>query len=402
MHTSSAYTLAYTVFLTATLMPSVTGHGQLTYPLSSRNGGDAKDPNRKQYRPFVGGGHCQDDPGTLWFTTNTKIPGPETLPLHRRTVALDAAFDGDFFLGNPWRAPGTAAVKGSGCGVAGGGDTPYINGAIWNSTRSPAGVTIVQGQNGLDLPAQAPVTWTAGSEVEVAWSMSVNHGGGYVYRLCKNEGNPVNEECFQNNVLEFSGDMQWLLYSNGTQEPFPMTKVSEGTHPVGSVWARNPIPECMPCTAGDPPDGRSAYEMCGAPLDPVPYTGPMVEPLFPVTDAERRWDDQADCTVGCFTCTQFPPGPGMPHGTLSGNGEHEGWDWSLMDRVKVPESLQPGSYLLSWRWDAEQSAQVWQNCADIQVVAPVREQCRSIDTVAGCHTATSCAWSHWGRVHKAQ
>ena len=45
------------------------------------------------------------------------------------------------------------------------------------------------------------------------------------------------------------------------------------------------------------------------------------------------------------------------------------WEWPVLDRVKVPAELTPGEYVLSWRWDCEESTQVWQNCADITVVA---------------------------------
>jgi len=37
----------------------------------------------------------------------------------------------------------------------------------------------------------------------------------------------------------------------------------------------------------------------------------------------------------------------------------------IMDVVKVPEHLQPGEYVLGWRYDCEGTAQVWSNCADI-------------------------------------
>jgi hypothetical protein len=39
--------------------------------------------------------------------------------------------------------------------------------------------------------------------------------------------------------------------------------------------------------------------------------------------------------------------------------------FSVVDLVEVPLDLAPGPYLLSWRWDCEQSPQVWQNCADL-------------------------------------
>jgi hypothetical protein len=41
---------------------------------------------------------------------------------------------------------------------------------------------------------------------------------------------------------------------------------------------------------------------------------------------------------------------------------------NIVDRVRIPADLAPGPYLLSWRWDSEQTNQIWQNCADITVV----------------------------------
>ena len=43
-------------------------------------------------------------------------------------------------------------------------------------------------------------------------------------------------------------------------------------------------------------------------------------------------------------------------------------DFSIVDQVVVPEDLDTGHYLLSWRWDCEQTTQIWQNCADVMVV----------------------------------
>ena len=33
------------------------------------------------------------------------------------------------------------------------------------------------------------------------------------------------------------------------------------------------------------------------------------------------------------------------------------------------KGLKPGKYVLGWRYDCEETAQVWQNCADVKVVA---------------------------------
>lgn len=46
----------------------------------------------------------------------------------------------------------------------------------------------------------------------------------------------------------------------------------------------------------------------------------------------------------------------------------EGLPFSIVDKVIIPSDIEEGDYLLSWRWDAEQSPQIWQNCADIKIV----------------------------------
>ena len=44
------------------------------------------------------------------------------------------------------------------------------------------------------------------------------------------------------------------------------------------------------------------------------------------------------------------------------------WNFSIVEKVKVPDYLPVGNYVLSWRWDAEATPQVWLNCADIRIV----------------------------------
>ena len=82
----------------------------------------------------------------------------------------------DFWQFSPWRAPGSVPVLDS-CGVAGGRlpgqgqgnagpdyvDTP-------NAKLSDRGSTL--------KPAPSGTTWTAGTDVEVAWTQKAWHGGG--------------------------------------------------------------------------------------------------------------------------------------------------------------------------------------------------------------------------------
>ena len=79
-----------------------------------------------------------------------------------------------------------------------------------------------------------------------------------------------------------------------------------------------------------------------------------------------------DAAPGCPNGTQFPP----PSDGLLGFGinadakiRDKFWfQFSLVDRVVVPASLSPGYYVLSWRWDVEQTPQVWTTCASVRLV----------------------------------
>jgi len=39
----------------------------------------------------------------------------------------------------------------------------------------------------------------------------------------------------------------------------------------------------------------------------------------------------------------------------------------IVDRVLIPAGLPAGEYVLGWRWDCEESNQIWQSCSDVTV-----------------------------------
>eukprot|EP00041_Stephanoeca_diplocostata_P012272 m.205828 g.205828 ORF g.205828 m.205828 type:complete len:77 (+) comp18884_c0_seq1:1248-1478(+) len=59
-------------------------------------------------------------------------------------------------------------------------------------------------------------------------------------------------------------------------------------------------------------------------------------------------------------------------GRLSCQGMEDGStavpDLEIVDNVLIPEGLEPGEYVLGWRWDCEESNQIWQSCSDVTVV----------------------------------
>ena len=42
---------------------------------------------------------------------------------------------------------------------------------------------------------------------------------------------------------------------------------------------------------------------------------------------------------------------------------------SVVDTLLIPNHLTPGKYVLGWRLDCEATAQIWSNCADLELVA---------------------------------
>lgn len=226
----------------------------------------------------------------------------------------------DWTRAHPWRAPGSAPVFDS-CGIAGGStkNNEAAGGFVPSGHR--------RGDKGSELaPVASPSHWMVGSVVEVAWGILANHGGGYQYRLCP-KGQTLTEECFMRTPLPFVGSTQLLRFANGTESEIPATLVSEGTLPEGSTWAMNPVPACLSVSGGFQEQG------CDKPQFPPP--------------------------PGCDkTCWGYVSNP-MVNRTLP----------AVIDRLRVPADLQPGSYVLGFRWDCEQTPQIWTSCADI-IVSP--------------------------------
>merc|ERR1712182_172309 len=106
------------------------GHGHLTLS-PSRNGGS-----------LANAGSCENG-ACFWFSQPAMIPGEPTNNAEGfRTYNIKVS-EGqrDWSRQKPWRAPGSAPIMGSGCGLAGGNKEFMPNGGI-----SPEG--IAQGADG--------------------------------------------------------------------------------------------------------------------------------------------------------------------------------------------------------------------------------------------------------------
>jgi len=51
----------------------------------------------------------------------------------------------------------------------------------------------------------------------------------------------------------------------------------------------------------------------------------------------------------------------------SGEGVGDIPTLEIVDKVHIPAGLKPGEWVVSWRWDCEESTQVWNSCADITI-----------------------------------
>jgi len=308
--------------------------------------------------------------GHTWFSQPMVIPGEPTLnePEDRTFNVHVSRGEKDWSRRFPWRAPGTAPVLGSGCGVSGGSAVQIPNGGSSNDRKR-----YPYGMDGKDLPATEPTKWTIGDTAEVAFAIVANHGGGYSYRLCK-KSQGVTEGCFQQNVLQFHGNKSWLHYAEAIPKsyapgefldlprvPIPRRIVLDSK---GSQWARNPIPSCLYCD----------QNICGGVLPNI--TEEITDPFAPCDFSYgcfggNSWWKTEVCAQQCSGLDLISCPPGMtqfaePAAGISGYSD--GFSYSVVDKVEVPAGLEAGEYLLSWRWDAEQSPQIWQSCADITLV----------------------------------
>jgi hypothetical protein len=213
----------------------------------------------------------------------------------------------------PWNAPGTTPIFGP-CGTMGGnpmGCTPRneTHGNKFGDCCVKECGGFAGGENAetYEWPT-APITeWYAGSTEKVAWHVSANHAGGYSYRICKMPKGGIRElteECFQETPLEFVGDEQWVSYGGENHQ-----------------W--------------DQPE------------------------------------NQIKITAKRTTQGTFPPGsmwtldPLLPE--MEEGGSPATTSGHVVDMVKVP-NLEPGEYVLSFRWDCKCSAQVWAVCSNIMIL----------------------------------
>ena len=186
---------------------------------------------------------------------------------------------------------------------------------------------------------------------------------------------PCSEADFQQMPLDFVRDAHAIMWNNGTLRPIPGMFVDGdvcAVVPANSTWARNPIPRIHTDNVG-----MAFVGQC------LPQSAPAGQPTCKQDSAPWCWAKE--------DCEQFPnPCPDLDTGWYMGNAthmpskypgflpdtnQHEGWcsgDWTLgmvSDKIIIPQDTVPGRFVLSWRMDCEETAQIWSNCADVNIVA---------------------------------
>ena len=112
----------------------------------------------------------------------------------------------------------------------------------------------------------------------------------------------------------------------GTQIWFNGDYVSNGTLPAGSTWAKNPLPRNDTNATG-----RSFPAKCEEVSDCGSEVGP---PRASRCKCSGMW------------------GP---------------YNAEVVDQVRIPDNLPAGDYVLGWRWDCEESNQIWASCSDVTI-----------------------------------
>ena len=329
---------------------------------------------------------------------------------------------GDWTRYFPWRAPGHANPLDA-CSIASG----FVAGT--NSFGSSVS-GFKNGDVGSALPAGKVNYWPAGKTVNVSFGMLVNHGGGYQYRLCP-KSSKLSEECFQANPVAFASSSTIIRKKSSASVIVPATDLSKGTKPAGSTWRRLPFPACN-CDAGyacstnmdkqkwsvrySASTGKTTSE---CPLG-LQFEAPFIsdgsmpdasgyfmqenragssgkkggdaasqDACSSMSSDESQCKAQAGCSFAtklgktyCYSSnlknrrqdsTSYLSQTGLESyrrqdSTSYLSATHGDADFSVVDTLRVPEAQ--GEYVLSWRWDCEQTPQIWITCADIDIRHP--------------------------------
>jgi len=255
---------------------------------------------------------------TDWFANFTFIPGTgismseEMYSPGRVSVKIDGQR-----RYNPWAQPGTAPVYGEGCGLNGG---------------NPNGC---QG----DQNDSSPFGTCCGGGKSNNWSGCGGYTGG--------------KSALEHYADGLFGDTFTTTWTRGNAEPV--------------YWA-----------TGAGHQGGYAYRLCKVPaggiteiteecfnqghLSFVGDTNWVYAGIRPYQNYDySKWEE-----VPAIRTTEgtYPSGSEWTKITVGKDLSN----WGIKDLVQVPADLESGVYILSFRWDCQKTPQIWNTCANIEVV----------------------------------
>ena len=250
----------------------------------------------------------------MWLSNDVVIPGNSTIPDEHSQPWASCEIMGttELHVSYPWMSPGAAPIF-SPCGTMGG--NPYG----CEGTEKFGDICPCAGDVDLmcdtfafggiatdyDWPDAPTTEWKAGTIEEVVWyAMSFGeHGGGYSFRLCKTPEGGIS-------------DLTEECFQDGYLE-----------------------------FAGDKN---------------------WVEYHIDRLSGERTEFDARRTTEGTF-----PPGSmwtEIPISPASIDPIGEDYKFGhVIDNIKIPSSLEPGEYVLSFRWDTKCTPEVFSSCANIRI-----------------------------------
>ena len=149
--------------------------------------------------------------------------------------------------------------------------------------------------------------------------------------------------------LAFVGE-QSLQYRNGSREPIP----SSYTFANGTGYHTEDYPNPSPSTPGPGPGLSFLAESPGLwARNPIPDHRVESSPGHPRN----------------LTALEFPaPCRDDTSGPTKGlcSGERP-FHLAIVDVLQIPADIPAGDYVVGFRWDCEESAQIWASCSDITI-----------------------------------
>jgi hypothetical protein len=179
---------------------------------------------------------------------------------------------GDWSKYFPWRGPGFAVPLDS-CGIASGFKKNEVNYGSRVSDGFQQGDKFIAANGGAKSVSAsvnaASNHWMSGGTAEVSFTMVVNHGGGYQYRLCPKDAPDMDEACFEAGALDFATSSSEIRFADSNRKSVTIQAVDVGANgdstvvnPPNKAWRRIPVPACA-CDSGGPCIAKDLYGKTG-------------------------------------------------------------------------------------------------------------------------------------------